>query len=402
MLPDNPSAVVHLAGMMIKRGRNDIARAVYRDGLELYGHDPLLTFHAGVHLMRHYGRAEVEEFYRSAPSGLLEDTARRCYAGFPGLVARLVSVIEPGSTVVSVAVWGREYMARFIDGLLASLLEPGNLPSVPATVVVFTTGLDAAMLKKSRVYADVCRHARVHFEYFDVSDLAAMRLADPDVAKTLKFLLVSGAHRAAVEACRQRDAVMFWFGGDNVVNDGYMSTARSIMADAAVNVAAVPGIRVYGGGTDTPQIPDEFFIDSEKFAEFPLLIAWRSGDGIVVRANHMMPGAIRCGALNGPVDMSIDPLDGRFLMTALDDIDSIRMVSGPEMTLIDVSDDPLIENKFPGPFDVERVARWLLCYDDPLRRKYFRHAVRYGCDGDVGAETVEEIFAAVDRLKADV
>jgi tetratricopeptide (TPR) repeat protein len=419
-LCNEPRIAIHLAAMYIKMNRNRDAMEVYRHGFLAHPEDRELWFHAGMHILRHGSARDREEFYDAVlsidPKDPFACFVRHIYRDFPSYAHRLTASIgaTPGRSpakrrfLISCAVWGEKHIKLFLEYSLASLLSPNNLPALAAEydvhIALFTAEADVARFKAHPLYRRAEKYARFHFIRYDDYLLACARSSDEQLANPVKFALMSCAHYVALEAGRRLDADILSLGADNVVNDGFLRNASALLKRDP-GVLAVPGYRLEAAkilpevdrrfrnknqilhipspdfaGLLYDFMPKACFTNARNFTRFPLFLCWRvDGEGLLVHANHYMPCIIRGRYLKGPVELSIDPLDGRFLERNLSDLSKIHVVTNSDLCLFDAADNPLVEvlADDKNPFRVENVALWLWCYWDGLRRRYFEAEIRH-------------------------
>jgi hypothetical protein len=210
---------------------------------------------------------------------------------------------------------------------------------------------------------------------------------------------MSCAHYAVLEAGRKLDALVSPFGADNIVNDEFFQNIVKRM-DGGADVVAAAGFRLERTGPMAAinkklrdkkdgsirinaqemarllieYMPAELFVDSDNFAPFPLFLCWRvKGQGILVRGNHLMPYCIKASTLRGPLELSIDPVDGRFLHRHLNELSRIEVVDDLSISVFDAGDSPLIEAPLQqdNKLSERDVGLWLWEYWDRLRVIYF-------------------------------
>lgn len=451
-LSNEPRIVIHLAATYVKMNRNDEAMEAYRRGVQDHPHNRELWHHAGVHVLRHGDWSDARDLYDSILSIDRDDLFANFFLlmdrNFPHYVDRLTRAIAGRSTgashgrrfIITCAVWGPRYVKDFLDYALASLLAEGNLRAMAGRhevhFAIFTTAEDRDALRGHVNFKRASRHAKIHFIIFHPHMIKCTRSSNDLVSNPAKFALMSCSHYVALEAGRRLDADVMPIGADNIVNADFLGKMADIL-EKDVSVVALPGFRLFRDqvlplleskyrGKDgvitikTPEfkqllvdlIPKPFHVDSETFTQFPLFLCWRiEGEGLLVHANHLMPYAIRARFLKGPLEPSIDPVDGRFLLRNFPDISKIYIVKDTEMAVFDAADNPLVETRFNAKqkLSVEDIGLWLWCYWDELRERYFRTPIRIatgpenGGSGDVereAADTIEAILNQTAGLEA--
>ena len=97
---------------------------------------------------------------------------------------------------------------------------------------------------------------------------------------------------------------------------------------------------------------------------------------MIAHVNHYHPWVIQGRALKGPVQLSLDPIDGHFLNRCLADPDRIAFAPNAMMAL-DLGDNPLCLPTRNNHFHPLKVAQWLRPFLTRIHEKYFCHTLSY-------------------------
>jgi hypothetical protein len=242
-------------------------------------------------------------------------------------------------------------------------------------------------------------------------------------ARNCKFALMSCAHYVALAAGRATDALVSCEVADTMLNDGALTLMAARLeggADAVlINCLQMDGEvlrslldRTFRRDDGALQIssddcarilvehlPEYNFADAGQLPRTRLRICWRVGaDGILIHGNHYHPIGLRPKAFAHPLQLTIDPIDSRFIDRSSLEMDRIHLVQDASIVGLSLEDDSLPEQLEHGgqALQVTDVAFWLWGYWGRLRRTFFRLPLRFG-SATSGAEwgRVEAAASAV-------
>jgi hypothetical protein len=449
-LTRDPEIAIQLATMYDRANRNDDALVVLRQAFRGNPDHALLRHHAAITLLRHGAPGDIRDFFES----VLKVDAQDAFARFvmtlldryDGWVAQLASSIEKQRDgrrpfLISLPVWGKTFADFSIRYFWASLLSPNNLPKLAqhhaVHIAIFTNDDTEKMLRSEPLFRRLENYASVGFVRYsrDVIDYrAAMESCYGHqkvhysqnslafyYARNCKFALMSCAHYVALAAARTSDALVSGMVADIVVNDGALPSMAKLMnrADALlVHALQLPGkivrpiidrdFRDVDGVLAIPSdacsrllirhLPEANFADTRRFADPPLRIAWRVGeDGLLVHGNHYHPYCLRPKAFAHPLQLSIDPIDSRFIDHTSLDMDRIHLVQDDSIVSMAVDDDPILEpsSNSMGELSVHKLSLWLSGYWGRLRGELFRSPIRFGSVAQPEARQVEKAAASI-------
>ena len=128
-------------------------------------------------------------------------------------------------------------------------------------------------------------------------------------------------------------------------------------------------------------IPEYNFVDASDLPRTRLRICWRVGaDGILVHGNHYHPICLRPKAFAHPLQLTIDPIDSRFIDRSSLEMDRIHLVQDASIVGLSLEDDSLPEQleHGGGSLPIVDVAFWLWGYWGRFRGTFFRAPLRFG------------------------
>lgn len=453
-LDDAPQIAVKLSELQRFANRADDAIATLRIAFHRDPNDRWIWYEALTYLLRFGATSDVLDLCRSIlardPEYPLAFFFDKIFAAYPNYVESLAQSIGNArdhakrAHIVGVAVWGERYIKLFRDYTLASLLAEGNLPAIAERrdihIAIFTAEQDARALLESPLYQTASRYCRFHFVHYDPALVAVSRVSDFPTACHAQFGLMSTAHYAMMECARRLEMDATVIGADNIVNKDFLSHLADA-SDRGASAVGCPGFRLPAAeslaaaeefrapddriisisGSDFATLLDKYlpkavFVSADDFARFPLFLCWRvEGEGVLVHGNHYHPVMISGRHLKEIKAPSIDPIDGRFFVRYLLDLDKIYLSSQSEICLFDAAEVPLVAPPSlmkTNPFDIREVGWWLWQFDDGLREKYFRNPVRYRKNGAAtssrwdetekqAAVVIEEILTYMHSLNND-
>ncbi len=129
-------------------------------------------------------------------------------------------------------------------------------------------------------------------------------------------------------------------------------------------------------------LPEYNFVDAGQLPRTWLRICWRVGvDGTLVHGNHYHPICLRPKAFAHPLQLTIDPIDSRFIDRSIARIGAqINLVQDASIVGLSLEDGALPEQLEHGgaPLQIGDVAFWLWGYWGRLRGAFFRSPLRFG------------------------
>ncbi len=434
-----------LASIMLRQRRHAEAKSYFRKALDLFPANPDVQNAGGENVIRHGTPAEIRDYFEAVlaanPASRMARFALDVARLFPAMVADLKFRVETSGkgdgrrrAILVMPLWGDAFLRIFRDYTLPILLGPGNLSALAGRhdcqFAIFTTETCRASLEADARFRALAGHLSCHFIVYPDE---LMRFSDHHVGR---FQLLQLAHYVALECARllERDVVFVF--PDNFVNDRFYKVLADKLTAPKVKAVACAGFRLYigdilpaidaqfrreDGAVSIPasgivrllveHLDDTWFVDSARFAVSPFFLCWRiPGEGILVRATHFQPYAIRAAFLNKPLFPTIDPVDAQFMYRHFDDLADIALVGDTDMCVLDAGISPILDPyKASGPryFDEVAFARFLHTYDTPLHRQYLRQPVRLALDPkamsaqwaraiEEGGQMIERVFTLID------
>lgn len=353
-----PETAIQLGVMYDLVNRHGDALAIYRQAVHRFPDHPRLRHEAGITLLRHGQPRDIKDFFHSVlridPTDLFAKLVMEMLDKYPCWVSSLASAIKvrhDGKTVYTLAcsIWGDSFASDFIRYLCAVLLAPKNLPALalchPVVFAIFTTAEIERRLRADPQFQKLATYAAVQFIHYDAHlvdyrEQMQRHYGDalgPYYSRTCKFLLFSCAHYAALAAAHDLDSVVVSLCADTILSDGVLTGIADLMTKD-VDIVSFWGYRLHGkesreivdsfrradGSLSVPanavarlfidHAPDAYLVDSKNFTSVPENLCWRVGnDALLVHASHYHPIGIRPSALKLPLELTIDPIDSRFL-----------------------------------------------------------------------------------------
>ena len=462
-LTRDPGTAIQLATMYDQANRNDDALVVLRVAFRKHPTHALLRHHAAITLLRHGEPADIRDFFESVLKVDAQDAFARFVMtlldSYDGWVAQLASSIERTRDrrrpfLIALPVWGKTFADFAVRYFWASLLSANNLPALARDhaihIAIFTNSETEMMLRSEPLFRRLEEHATLDFIHYspDVIDYRAsmekgyghekVPYSENSLAfyyaRNCKFALMSCAHYVALAAGRASDALVSGMVADIVMNDGALPKMAGHMAQAdalLIHALQLPGrivrpivdrdFRDADGVLAIPSeacgrllvehLPEANFVDTRRFADPPLRIAWRVGeDGLLVHGNHYHPYCLRPKALAHSLQLSIDPIDSRFIDRTSLTRDRIHLVQDDSIASMAVDDDPILEPSANsmGELSVQKFALWLWGYWGRLRGDLFRSPIRFGSTAQhekrreveaAAASIVDAIVSEAERLE---
>jgi hypothetical protein len=226
--------------------------------------------------------------------------------------------------LLSVAVWGSEYVAALAHYSLATLLSPRNIPKLAAehevTCHIVTTRKDAQQLQASAAFKELSRHCAIAWDY--IEDHGYKSRLIPRGQDWGKYAFMSRLQNLAIAKSLSYDVLILNY-ADFVWADGSLTSSIRPMLDGMDAVLsfclpvdstkgkrAIDASRADGtGGVAVTLPPREAaaiaidclhretrlrFWNGPQFTETPTYLLWAVGDqGVLVRAYHQTVLALR-------------------------------------------------------------------------------------------------------------
>ena len=447
---------IQLATMYDRVNRNDDALVVLREAFREDPRHPLVRHHAAITLLRHGEAADVRDFFAS----VLKIDPDDAFAQFvmslldsydvwaDELVSSIVHKVDGRRPfIISCPVWGQPFAGNFVHYICAALLSPNNLPALAKRysvhLVIFTTAETEGYLTADPLFALLERYADVRFVHYSEKQIGYGKYMEAHYgreevfysqrslafyyARNCKFALMSCAHYVALAAGRATDALVSCQVADTMLNDGALTAmAARLEGEAAavlINCIQMDGevlrssldrsfrqgdgaLRI--SSTDCTRIlaehiPEYNFTDPNDLPRTRLRICWRVGtDGILVHGNHYHPICLRPKAFAHPLQLTIDPIDSRFIDRSSLEMDRIHLVQDASIVGLSLEDDSLPEQleHGGGSLPIAEVAFWLWGYWGRLRGAFFRAPLRFGpvTSGEEWTRVEAAASAVVDAI----
>jgi hypothetical protein len=433
-LTHDPKIAIQLATMYDLANRNQDALVVLQQASHRDPRHPLVRHHAAIALLRHGEVADIRDFFASVlkidPDDAFAQFVMSLLDSYDVWVDELVSSIERTRDgrqpfVISCPVWGQPFSDSFVHYLCASLLSPNNLPELAKRcsvhLLIFTTAERESYLIADPLFARLKEDATVRFVHYTEQQINYGKCMEAHYgheevfysqrslafyyARNCKFALMSCAHYAALAAGRATDAFVSCQVADTLLNDGALPLMAVRLA-GGVDAVLINGIQIDGeilrplldrtcrrddgvlqiSSDDCARIlvehmPEYNFVDPSGLPRTRLRICWRVGaDGILVHGNHYHPICLRPKAFAHPLQLTIDPIDSRFIDRSSLEMDRIHLVQDASIVGLSLEDGPLpeqLEHRSEA-FPIADVAFWLWGYWGRLRAAFFRSPLRFG------------------------
>lgn len=260
LMPDNVDAMVALGGLYLRAGRPDDGMHWCQQALARKpDHAPARN------VLRAIGDTYVEAGMRVAVAGDLVNTisvfarasedcrhpdARHYLALFRQAKAWFDDAAtlapEPGTTRLSLAVWGESYV-RAAAMLFRSLLAPGNVPALAARgrvhLEIVTSESERALLEATPALRALRDHAQIDFFIVDDEVLAYDRARLPG----FQYWIMAACHYATVMRARHAGSHCSFLTADCIFADGSLAAARRHI-DAGKAAVMFAGLEVERDG----------------------------------------------------------------------------------------------------------------------------------------------------------
>jgi hypothetical protein len=302
----------------------------------------------------------------------------------------------------ALAVWGDDYVARYLDVVLPSHLAPGNLPAVAATdqprYVVLTTPAFGGRIAASPAFARLAATVDARVECRDDVDLRE------------RYRALSRFHAEAIRLAADDGAAIVFLSPDAVFSDGSFRALAEIArtGKSAIMITALRAV----GETFLPELTRRFatgdgalaigsrdlaalalrhlhpfvqslFWDSPSFSGYPSNLCWRAGDaGVLIRAFHLHPLFVRTADDGVRLDSTIDD---RYLSEACPSPGDLEVVTDSDrIAAVEFSTRARWEAWPPRRAGALRVACWAARNTTALHRSFLPHAIRLHADAGAG------------------
>jgi hypothetical protein len=448
-LTHDPKTAIQLATTYDLVNRNEDALILLRQAFRGDPRHPLVRHHAAITLLRHGTAADIRDFFGSVlaidPDDAFAQFVTSLVDSYGVWAGELVSSInrqrdERRPFIISCPVWGQPFADNFAHYICAALLSPNNLPELAKRysvhIVVFTTVETENHLAADPLFARLKDYAAVRFvrdtekqinygkqmeaHYGQQEVFYSRRSLAFYYARNCKFALMSCAHYVALAAARVTDALVSCQVADTMLNDGALTLMAARLergADAVlINCLQMDGevlrreldrkFRQPDGALQissddcarilAEHLPEYNFAEAGELPRTRLRICWRVGaDGILIHGNHYHPICLRPKAFAHPLQLTIDPIDSRFIDRSSLEMDRIHLVQDASIVGLSLEDDALPEQLEHGgaALQITDVAFWLWGYWGRLRGAFFRSPLRFG-SATSGAEWARAEAAA--------
>jgi hypothetical protein len=433
-LTRDPKTAIQLATSYDLVNRNEDALTLLRQASRIDPRHPLVRHHAAITLLRHGTEADIGDFFASVleidPEDAFAQFVTSLIDSYDVWVEELVSSIGRQSDgrrpfIISCPVWGQPFADNFAHYICAALLSPNNLPELAKRysvhIVVFTTVETEDHLAADPLFARLRDYAAVRFvrytekqinynkqmqaHYGQEEVFYSRRSLAFYYARNCKFALMSCAHYVALAAGRMTDALVSCQVADTMLNDGALTAMaarlegeadavlinclqmdgkvlRDVLdrrfrrADGALQISSEDCARIL-----VEHLPDYNFVDAGQLPRTRLRLCWRVGaDGILIHGNHYHPICLRPKAFAHPLQLTIDPIDSRFIDRSSLEMDRIHLVQDASIVGLSLEDDALPEQLEHGgtSLQIADIAFWLWGYWGRLRGTFFRSPLRFG------------------------
>ncbi|MDP1837949.1 MAG: hypothetical protein Q8N31_10240 [Reyranella sp.] len=419
-----PEAAIQLGVMYDRVNRHQDSLAIYRQAFRANPNHARLRHEAGITLLRHGTPHDTRNFFDSIRRLDPDDEFARFYFmlsdNFDDWKLSLATKVArpdsgPAPYLIVCPVWGAEFAENFVELYCAALLAPGNLPALakehPVHFVVFCPADIQEALNGDPRFQPILSYARVHFVNYadDLTDYSSRM--DNHYGKelglyyrrTCKFLLMSTAHYVTLGVARSVDGYVIPLGADVLLSDGSLGKISRIMRSGA-DVVLVTGIRL---GEEVREILekhyrqsdgslpiseaetaelyvhhmlDNFFVHSEHFTSMPIYLCWKVGStGVLAHSTHYHPTCIRASASTHPYEISIDPVDSRFMDRAGFPSNRLHFIQDTSISVFAVEADPLMghDRNSSNIMTPKDVGLWLSGLWGDIRATYLRIPIRF-------------------------
>src|SRR5216683_3261193 len=433
-LTHDPKIAIQLATTYDLVNRNEDALVVLRQAFRRDPRHPLVRHHAAITLLRHCAETDIRDFFSSVlkidPDDAFAQFVTSLLDSYAVWVDELISSINRQRDgrrpfIISCPVWGQPFADNFAHYICAALLAPNNLPELAKRysvhIVIFTTVDTENYLTADPLFARLGDHATVRFVRYTENQISYGKRMEAHYgheevfyshrslafyyARNCKFALMSYAHYVALAAGCATDALVSCEVADTMLNDGALTLMAARLEggfdavlinclqmdgevlrrlldhgfrrdDGALQISSDDCARIL-----VEHLPEYNFVDADGLPRTRLRIGWRVGaDGILIHGNHYHPIGLRPKAFARSLQLTIDPIDSRFIDRSSLEIGRIHLVQDASIVGLSLEDDSLPEQleHGEGPLQITDVAFWLWGYWGRLRGTFFRLPLRFG------------------------
>jgi hypothetical protein len=455
-LTHDPKIAIQLATTYDLINRNEDALVILRQAFREDPRNPLVRHHAAITLLRHGAAADIRDFFASVlridPTDAFAQFVTSLLDSYDVWAEELVSSINRQRDgrrpfIISCPVWGQPFADNFAHYICAALLSPNNLPELAKRysvhIVIFTTVETENHLTADPSFARLGDYAAVRFVRYTERQINYGKNMEAHYgheevfyshrslafyyARNCKFALMSCAHYVALAAARATDAFASCQVADTMLNDGALPRMAAQL-EGAVDAVLINCLQMDGevlrrvldrtfrrddgalqiSSDDCARIlvehlPEYNFVDAGQLPRTRLRISWRVGsDGILIHGNHYHPIGLRPKAFAHPLQLTIDPIDSRFIDRSSLEMDRIHLVQDASIVGLSLEDDALPEQleHGGGPLQIADVAFWLWGYWGRLRGAFFRSPLRFGstASGEEWARVETAASTVIDAI----
>lgn len=408
-IDEMPGGPRDMGALFLSKGMLDAAVDAYSEDARRYPESPApLYFDLLSHVQRQV--REIERFKpRCAPSG------RRA------------------ALLISVPVWGENYIASMGNFLIRTLLAPDNLPAVARDREVFvefsTRTSDATALSTSRAFQDLEKivHARI-VRYPD--HLFRGHRGVPD----FNYRLFGAMHHMAILRARALGGIdVAMLCADHVLSDGTFTVIESHLR-AGQKMVVSAGMRINRQKwlpvllNDLNAVPAQKYLsfrprqlvdyalnymhpvterliaskNTKPFGGLPFPLYFAKPDGVVAHSFVLHPIVVTADLVAREINYDFNTVDGAFLTRILVGHDHEKAVAvlgrDEEAHLFEVSEpDNLQENQAVPFFSTTEIAKYLYRWRagdiEPVYRWFFQQPIRFCSE----FATISERYRDVDE-----
>lgn len=326
--------------------------------------------------------------------------------------------------VFAAVVWGDDYIDNFMKYTVRTMLAPGNLPALGDAHVFFsivTTESGVARIRSHASFAELSRHARVHFFVFPESLTKPFHYSRPN----FDFYRLYGAlDHTSIHFARALKAGIFFIVVDGLLSSNTLGTLRRyldegywICANASIvsnRETLLPALdRLYDGQPciDLPArdlinlglehchhyIAQRLVVpENRDFDRHPRELYFPTAEGIVVHALYQHPLVISAEAIGGDIAFDYFIVDAKLMARILHD-----PASFPKLKVITDSDEAYVANFAPRSRHFETTGRPLdekdfvavHLHSEPVHHYIWKHRQLLRCDTGLRTHKDPEVVA---------
>lgn len=329
--------------------------------------------------------------------------------------------------VFAAVVWGDDYVDNFMKYTVRTMLAPGNLPALADAHVFFsivTTESGVARIRSHASFAELSRHARVHFFVFPESLTKPFHYSRPN----FDFYRLYGAlDHTSIHFARALKAGIFFIVVDGLLSSNTLGTLRRyldegywICANASIvsnRETLLPALDRLYDGQPCIDIPARELInlglehchhyiaqrlvvpENRDFDRHPRELYFPTEDGIVVHALYQHPLVISAEAICGDIAFDYFIVDAKLMARILHDPARFE-----KLKVITDSDEAYVANFAPRSRHFETTGRPLdekdfvavHLHSEPVHHYIWKHRQLLRCD--TGLRTHKDPEVVAERL----